>query len=220
MRRHLGSLIALAMLAGGCTSQTAAPSGGSLAPPPGRSPASIPVATPAASPASLPTPVPTIAASPTTTPRTSPPPRPSPSASDRGGHGGAVDSRPPDGYFSAAGADGVVAYLGSYCYGYVCADSPLPTTRVTPRLKLPAGTDHLVFRLKGSHAFSSWSVAVWAARDERGRRRERLASGGGDGDAIQEASFQPPGSGDWILDVFVRYAEGGDASYSVRLIVP
>lgn len=223
MRRSLPSLVVLTILAAAC-SQTAALSPGQSAAAPSGSPVSIASPTSAASPSpgpTTPTAAPPATVTPTTTPETSPPARPSPSASDRGGPGGLEDSRPPDGFFSAPKAGSARAYLGSYCYGYVCADSPFPPVRITPRLRLPAEAGRLVFRLKGDEPFERWAVGFWPARDERGAyRQERLASGGRDG-AVREASFQPPPSGDWMLSVFVRFAdERGDASYFVRLMVP
>lgn len=220
MRRCLASLLAIAMAAGACTSQPAAPTDPPSAQAPSRTPASSPIPTSGVSPSAAPTPAPSATVDPTTTPPASHRVTPSPSPSHSDDHGGTGDSRPPGGLLSAPGVDPVTAYLGSYCYGNACADSPLPPARIIPRLKLPRTADHLGFQLKGIKPFSTWSVAAWPARDERGRRQERLASGGTEDMVVREATFQPPPSGDWVVHIFVRFLGRGDASYFVHVIVP
>lgn len=220
MRRCLASLLAIAMSAGACTSQPAASTDPPSAQAPSRSPASSPIPTSGVSPSPAPTPAPSATVHPTTTPRASHRVTPSASPSHSDSRGGTGDDRPPDGLLSAPGVDPVLAYLGSYCYGNACADSPIPPARIIPRLRLPRTADHLVFRLKGIKPFTTWSVAVWPARDERGHRQKRLASGGAEDMVMREAPFQPPPSGDWVVHIFVRFLGRGDASYFVNLIVP
>jgi hypothetical protein len=131
-----------------------------------------------------------------------------------------------------AATQGKVGLLGSYCWHgsgpAICADYPAFTERESelPQITQTTATDHMVFLLDGGYPFASWSASYI---DSSGARVP-LASGGGsfDPDAANQsitptvsAAFPPPpDSGAWIVQVQVRFIEGGDAAYGWKVTVP
>ena len=138
---------------------------------------------------------------------------------------------PPPGTLSAGGVP-VAGMLGSYCWGsngaVQCADFP-PFTDSGPDLPvltLTAANNQLLFALAGNYPFASWSASYI---DDNGN----VVPLGGvvssfDPDAagptpavMSTAGFGPPTPSDEsIVQVFVRFADGGDASYGWNVTVP
>lgn len=136
----------------------------------------------------------------------------------RGGNGG-----PPAGLL-ASGDVAVAGHPGSYCYGNRCVDSVWPFKSDLPLITIEA--DSAIFALEGATPFVEWA-ALYSARSNSGTHE--LGRGGSDFDPdavgsppplLLEAQVAAPPSGEWVVNVFVRFEGGGDASYAWHVIVP
>ena len=121
---------------------------------------------------------------------------------------------------------------GSYCWTVAgtsaCADMPAFTDSGPdlPVVTLSSAGAQLQFSLANGFPFASWTASYV---DDNGNV---VALGGGgssfDPDAahpsiplVTTASFAPPAPHDQsIVQVFVRFADGGDASYGWNVTVP
>lgn len=138
---------------------------------------------------------------------------------------------PPAGSLWAGGA-AVQGLGGSYCWTTAgtsaCADLPSFTDSGPdlPVVTLPTATTQLQFSLANGFPFASWTASYV---DDNG---DIVALGGGgasfDPDAAHQsiestttATFAPPPPHDQsIVQVFVRFTDGGDASYGWNVTVP
>ena len=132
----------------------------------------------------------------------------------------------------SSGGAPVAGMTGSYCWasnGAVqCADFP-PFTDSAPDLPvvtLTSAQTQLHFNLAGGYPFVSWSASYV---DDNGTLVPLGGSGssfdpdagGPSPSAVTEAVFGPPTAGDQsIVQVFVRFADGGDAAYGWNVTVP
>jgi hypothetical protein len=120
----------------------------------------------------------------------------------------------------------VTGALGTYCWlgegRGECVDTAGFYKERTPLLEVEAG-DELVFSLEEGE-FAKWNASygtdVQAATS--------LGSGGQDVDPDASAAppelltyveFEAPPPGDWIVEVFVRFPNGGDAFYGWHVVV-
>jgi hypothetical protein len=138
---------------------------------------------------------------------------------------------PPVATLSGGGA-AVQGMTGSYCWTVAgtsaCADLPAFTDSGPdlPVVTLSSADTQLQFSLADGYAFASWTASYV---DDNGNV---VALGGGgssfDPDAVRSsaapvtsASFGPPTAHDQsIVQVFVRFTDGGDASYGWNVAVP
>jgi len=145
---------------------------------------------------------------------------------------GSLDPNAPPSASLSAGGAAVQGMTGSYCWTVAgtsaCADMPAFTDSGPdlPVVTLPSTTAQLQFSLADSYPFASWSASYL---DDNGNV---VALGGGgssfDPDAARpsipantSATFGPPPPRDQsIVQVFVRFADGGDASYGWNVTVP
>lgn len=138
---------------------------------------------------------------------------------------------PPPGWL-AAGGEPVEGLLGAYCWTAngvgVCVDSVAFTYREPDLPTLTAGQvgGQLQFTLADQYQFASWSASYI---DENGNSVPLGSAGASfDPDAIHpstgpvmEATFDAPPSGSQsIVQLFVRFAGGGDASYGWKVTLP
>ena len=203
-------LLALLVLAGGCSY------GGLGASPTSQEPTAPPSATPTAPP--------------TASPASAPPPTSSPGMETTLPTSMPESSKPPDGLLTG-GSERVAGWLGSYCWSYSdgssCADAfRTPPKSTLPLLPvLPSVSAELTFSVSGGVEFSKWE-ATYSARSN-GARTD-LGSGGyyldPDSTASQppllgEARFPSPPSGDWVVHLSVSFVNG-DASYHWHVVVP
>lgn len=123
--------------------------------------------------------------------------------------GAGPDGSPPDALLRVEGADPVAGQLGSYTFAGGGSDSPwLPGSPVTAA----AGEPVTVGLADGS------AVAGWAARRApAGATSGTGATAIGDGEAA--VAFSAPGPGSWTVEVTIRFATGGSATYYWRLDV-
>jgi len=159
-------------------------------------------------------------------------PPPGATAPAASGPGGTVDpNAPPSGSLAAGGA-AVQGMTGSYCWTVAgtsaCADMPAFTDSGPdlPVVTLTSATSQLQFSLASGYPFASWTASYV---DDNGNV---VALGGAgssfDPDAGQSsiapstsATFGPPPAHDQsIVQVFVRFADGGDSSYGWNVTVP
>jgi len=138
---------------------------------------------------------------------------------------------PPAGWLSAGG-NPVAGFTGSYCWFVAgtttCADLP-PFTDSAPDLPvLTLGTSdqQLHFSLAGNFTFASWS----ASYIDYDGNLVSLGSAGASFDpdtahpsvtSMTKADFSVPAAHDEsVVQVFVRFADGGDSSYGWNVTVP
>jgi hypothetical protein len=129
---------------------------------------------------------------------------------------------PPDAFLQAGDGDPVEGRLGSGCYLDACADSPWLPAAGLPVLEPAGGDEELTVSIAPGFEFVRWTARYAAADDPSGERARPLAEGGADdGPAVAEASFRTPPSGDWVVSVFLRYANDEcDGAYYWRVIAP
>ena len=140
-------------------------------------------------------------------------------------------SAPPAGWLSGGG-DPVSGFTGSYCWfvagASMCADLPPFTDSAPdlPVLTLAVSASQLHFSLAGNYAFASWSASYV---DDNGNVVSLGSEGASfDPDAahpsvtsLTKADFSaPPAHDESIVQVFVRFADGGDSSYGWNVAVP
>lgn len=120
-----------------------------------------------------------------------------------------LPERPPDATLAADGGDGATGQLGSYTWRGAGSDSPwLPGTPIA----VGAG-EPLTVRIE-----RDVPVEAWAARRAPGAATSDVgAIPVGTGDST--ITFAAPPVGDWTVEVSVRFAGGGSASYAWRLAV-
>jgi hypothetical protein len=136
---------------------------------------------------------------------------------------------PPPGTLAANGSPAVAGQLGSWCYGGQCVDAGGANKGSLPTLMLLGSGDALTFAMPAGSTFVHWSA--WYAASLQGRP-VILGEGGSiyDMDAppataypeLSSATFATPPGGDWALAVQLGFdgADGGDASYYWRVVVP
>jgi hypothetical protein len=176
---------------------------------PGASPAPTqnPTSAVVATTATTPTPPPASASTPATTPPETAPP--------------ATSDQPPAAALGT-GDFAVTGQLGSYCWGASCVD-----TAGFYKSRLPAITvaesDELVFSMEDGE-FAGWTASYGPDVEAP----TVLGQGGQEVDPdVSKPSFEPltfaefdaPPLGDWIVAVFVRFGDGGDAAYGWHVTV-
>lgn len=148
------------------------------------------------------------------------------------GTGGSQDPNAPPGASLSAGGAAVQGMTGSYCWTVAgtsaCADMPAfsDSGPDLPVVTLTSASSPLQFSMANGYPFASWTASYL---DDNGNV---VALGGGgssfDPDAahpsipsVTTASFGAPTPHDQsIVQVFVRFADGGDASYGWNVTVP
>lgn len=197
MKALIGSLI-VAFVAAGCT-----PAG------PGTPTDTRPSAPPTVTPSGTPS------VAPTTSP-SDPPPTASPTDAE------SPMPAPPSASLSAAGGEPVDGQLGSVCYLDACGDSPWLPADGLPLVELAGADDELTVAIEDGFEFTTWSAQYAAAEDRTGAAVMTLAEGGSqDGPPLTDATFDPPPSGDWVVSVYLVYADGdGDGAYYWHVTVP
>ncbi len=138
-----------------------------------------------------------------------------------------VPAPPPIAEIQSPSGDDVSGQQGSWCYDGACGDVPAFPREDLPLLALADGEASLAFVLSDSHPFSYWSVSYAADQDAA---YTELASGGEyfdpdlsdatPGPMISTFGFDPPPSGDWLLNVSLQFGDRGDAVYSWHALVP
>jgi len=105
--------------------------------------------------------------------------------------------------------------VGGYTWdGYSQSAPWLPATGLLP-VDVPAGTALSVELAGGETGVTSWTARVADAADPAAATTQPLGAGG------TPVSFVGPGSGAWVLEVRVTYADGqGDGAYYWQLVVP
>jgi hypothetical protein len=126
-----------------------------------------------------------------------------------------------------SGAPAVEGLLGTFCWKGACLDSVAFTDRQPdlPTIEVADAGDQLEFTLQGSYPFGEWSASYVA--DDGSIVELGSADASFDPDAagatfvpVTQTSFPaPPAGGAHIVQVFVRFAEGGDASYGWNVSV-
>jgi hypothetical protein len=122
---------------------------------------------------------------------------------------------PPAGLL-AFGDSSVAGIPGSFCWQGTCADvANMPAKTSLPLVDAPGATLHFSV---ASGTFTGWTASYGAD----GSSIQKLDSGGSveDPDAnpsanpspLTSAQFATPPAGDWIVQIFVRFADG-DATY-------
>jgi len=151
---------------------------------------------------------------------------------DTGPIGSQDPNMPPAGLLSAGGAPVQGAY-GSYCWtvagSSTCADMP-PLTDSGPDLplvSLATASTQLQFSLTDDQPFASWAASYV---DDNGNYVPLGGAGSSlDPDAVNaspantatHATFKaPPANDQWVVQVIVHFADGGDASYGWNVDVP
>jgi hypothetical protein len=193
----LAQILAAALLVAACTS-----SPGSSG-----SPAAALTAIPSVAETTSPSPA-AATAPPTVTPRSS------------ATSSGEADQPPPAAL--GTGDYAVTGQLGSYCWVSHCVDTAGFFKPRLPELTVQEG-NLLVFSMEDGE-FASWTAAYSADQEPP----INLAQGGQpvDPDVSQPtappltyAEFPSPPVGDWIVQVAVRFADGGDAAFGWHVIV-
>ncbi len=140
-------------------------------------------------------------------------------------------STPPAGWLSA-GAQPVEGLLGTYCWSFgaqtLCADSPAFSERGPdlPDLAPGASGGQLGFELAGSYPFAGWGASYVSDNGDivplaEGNPSFDPDAAGPSVAPITEAHFPaPPGGEQWIVQVFIRFIDGGDAAYGWNVRVP
>jgi len=121
----------------------------------------------------------------------------------------------------------VTGKLGSYCWigsgRAECVDTAGAYKQTSPELSV-LNDDGLIFSMEDGQ-FASWTAYYG---DDGMMSPTTLESGGEpvDPDASQPpsepltfAEFDAPPVGDWVVEVAVRFADGGDAAYAWHIIV-
>jgi hypothetical protein len=158
-------------------------------------------------------------------------PATTPSNGSLGGATSPNPEAPPNGSLSGGGAP-VQGLLGSYCW-YVsgvgsCVDGPDFTDSGPdlPVLTLTTTISHVHFALEGSYPFETWTANYIDADGNLVPLGGSAASfdpdaAGSPPAAAAEAVFDsPPAHDQSLVQVFVRFADGGDASYGWNVTVP
>jgi len=140
--------------------------------------------------------------------------------------------QPPPGSLSATGGQPTVGLLGSYCWNTdvasACVDSPpfSDSGPDLPTLTLTSTQTQLHFALDGAFPFTGWSANYV---DDNGNEVPlgNLESSfdpdaaGPSPATVTDAVFSaPPAADTSIVQVFVRFAAGGDSSYGWNVTVP
>jgi len=183
----------------------------------------LPTASPshAATATAAPTPAPTGTPAPATPPASVTPSAEATPARDL--------ASPPDGVVAESGTT-VTGNPGTYCWtsskGTACVDFvDFGHMRDLAEMDVSAAGAMLTFTTNPSIEFISWQASYGTPDGEL----QPLASGGSDYDpdstatpppGVASASFAAPGSGTWILAVMIHLANGDDASYGWKLVVP
>jgi hypothetical protein len=136
--------------------------------------------------------------------------------------------QPPAGSLTVNGSAPVAGLLGTYCWNGACLDAVPFSDRGPdlPDLTLPSSAATLSFSLEDVYPFADWSASYV---DDNGDVQQ-LGAGepSFDPDAagaslvpVTVAEFPaPPSATETIVQIFVRFAEGGDASYGWNGTVP
>jgi hypothetical protein len=137
------------------------------------------------------------------------------------------EAQPPGGQLSSGG-DAVDGELGSFCWnppsgGGGCIHSATWPPVQAPAIAVPARETQLEFALADGTAFASWAAHYYATD---GIKTLGGAGASFDPDAnpsfapLTDVNFAAPPGGTWIVDVSVRFGEGGDAVYAWNVTVP
>ena len=134
--------------------------------------------------------------------------------------GGLDGGAQPPGAWLIVGDQVYPATYGSFCYDGTCADMVAPS--MMPNLAtatVPAGATPAIRIGATSPVGLDASVQPWGAEGGAGPAASRqLAATGERVDDATVYTLEPIGNGaDQILIAFVRFAEGGDASYLWRI---
>lgn len=109
---------------------------------------------------------------------------------------------------------------GSFLIGTAGSDSPWIPGRVLTPLNLAVQAQlRIGFPDDPSMLVSSWTAEVAASADEQGAHPVALGASAAGQAASPEIALTGPGSGDWVMLVDVRFANGDAAAYSWRLVV-
>jgi hypothetical protein len=188
----IGSLL-VAFVAAGCMPVS-----------PGTSTESPSSAPPAAT--DTPTPPPTTASTPSPSPTDDETPLPA----------------PPTAGLTAGEAEPIAGDLGTVCWLGGCGDGPWLPAPGLPLLEVEAGDDQLKVTIEDGFEFVQWSAEYADAQDTTGDDTIVLDRGGSEeGPSMIEAAFDAPPPGDWVVSVYLVYANSdGNGAYYWHVTVP
>jgi hypothetical protein len=116
----------------------------------------------------------------------------------------------------------VTGKLGAYCWVTRCVDTAGFYKATTPPITVDEG-DSLIFSM------DDWEFANWSASyGVDGSSPTTIARGGEPvdpdsslppPDRLRFVEFEAPPAGDWIVEVFVRFADNSDAAYGWHVTV-
>jgi hypothetical protein len=146
-----------------------------------------------------------------TAPSTSAPITPAPVTRAPSARAGIASPRglPPDAGLRVDGGDPVAGQLGSFSDADGGSDSPwLPGSPVTAVAGQPIRVE-----LADGSAIAGWTARRAPAGSADGAGATPLAEG------VSDVAFRAPGPGSWTVEVTIRFAAGGSATYYWRLDV-
>jgi hypothetical protein len=99
--------------------------------------------------------------------------------------------------------------------GRLLAERPLATAAGLSPVEVPPAAALSVELAGGQSGVASWTARVADAADPAAATTRPLGSG------LTPVAITGPGSGAWVMEVRVTYAEGrGDGAYYWQLVVP